>query len=153
MEGCARTISRQAVPFGAATASSPARSRTAQVGRASWYGAAHQGKRTASGEIYNQHDLTAAHPTLPLGSRAAVTNLDNGKTVEVRINDRGPFVDRRIIDLSHGAAQTIGLVKTGTARVRVKLLSSHNSSAGARYRKSRRQRSITKRECPSCQSQ
>jgi len=69
-----------------------------QIGRASWYGQAHQGKMTASGEIYDQHDFTAAHPTFPLGSRAVVTNLDNGKTVEVQINDRGPFVKGRVID-------------------------------------------------------
>lgn len=151
-EGCTRTISRKEEPPLAAAASVPARPRTVQIGRASWYGQAHQGKMTASGEVYNQYDLTAAHPSLPLGSRAVVTNLDNGKTVEVRINDRGPFVKGRVIDLSRGAAQTIGLLKPGTARVRVKTLSPRKLG-GTRYRKSRRQRIITKRKCDSCESQ
>jgi rare lipoprotein A len=83
--GCASMVRRRGeIPH---TTPPPAHSRTGQVGCASWYGTEHQGKMTASGEVYNQYDLTAAHPTLPLGSRAVVTNLDNGKTVEVRIND------------------------------------------------------------------
>ena len=69
-------------------------------GTASWYGPGFHGKKTASGEIYDQTKLTAAHKTLPLGTKARVTNLDNGSAVEVEINDRGPFVDGRIIDLS-----------------------------------------------------
>ena len=73
-------------------------------GEASWYGPRFHGKKTASGDIYNQNKLTAAHKTLPLGSKARVTNLDNGNTVEVEINDRGPFVQGRIIDLSRAAA-------------------------------------------------
>lgn len=150
--GCTTTISRKEATPRATTVSIPPRSRTMEVGRASWYGIAHHGKITASGEVYNQYDLTAAHPSLPLGSRAVVTNLDNGRTVEVRINDRGPFVGGRVIDLSRGAAQTIGLVKPGIARVRVKTLSSHKS-VGVRSRRSRRQRSITKRGCDSCESQ
>jgi len=150
--GCSTTISRRAATPRATTVSIPSRSRTIEIGRASWYGAEHHGKITASGEAYNQYDLTAAHPSLPLGSRAVVTNLDNGKTVEVRINDRGPFVDGRVIDISRGAAQTIGLVKPGIARVRVKTIASHNS-VGARSRRSRRQRSLTKRGCDSCESQ
>ena len=76
-----------------------------QVGVASWYGPGFHGRRTANGEIYDQYELTAAHRTLPLGTRAMVTNLDNGRSVEVRINDRGPFVDGRVIDLSYGAAR------------------------------------------------
>src|SRR5262252_11236276 len=70
-----------------------------QVGVASWYGPGFHGNRTANGEIYDQYELTAAHRTLPLGTRAMVTDLDNGRSVEVRINDRGPFVDGRVIDL------------------------------------------------------
>src|SRR5437879_4451119 len=81
-----------------------------QVGVASWYGPGFHGNRTANGEIYDQFELTAAHPSLPLGTRAMVTNLANGRAVEVRINDRGPFVDGRAIDLSYAAARTIGLV-------------------------------------------
>ena len=91
-------------------------------GTASWYGSRFHGKKTASGEIYDQNKLTAAHKTLPLGSKARVTNLDNGNTVVVEINDRGPFVKGRIIDLSRAAAGALGLVETGTAPVKVELI-------------------------------
>jgi rare lipoprotein A len=91
----------------------------AQVGEASRYGRNHQGKPTASGEAYDERALTAAHPSLPLGSRAKVTNLKNGKSVVVRVNDRGPFVSGRIVDLSGAAARAIGLTEAGVARVRV----------------------------------
>src|SRR6266481_2056189 len=90
-----------------------------QVGIASWYGPGFHGNRTANGEIYDQYELTAAHPSLPLGTRAMVTNLTNGRAVEVRINDRGPFVDGRAIDLSYAAARTIGMIGPGTGRVRI----------------------------------
>jgi rare lipoprotein A len=93
-----------------------------QVGIASWYGPGFHGNRTANGEIFDQYELTAAHPTLPLGTRAMVTNLSNGRAVEVRINDRGPFVDGRVIDLSYAAARTIAMVGPGTASVRVEVL-------------------------------
>src|SRR5262245_47505327 len=141
MGGCASTVSRREASPRIVTPPAPVQAHTGQIGRASWYGARHQGKVTASGEVYNQYDLTAAHPTLPLGSRAVVTNLDNGKTVEVRINDRGPYVDGRVIDLSRGAAQVIGMVKPGVARVRVKTLARRHS-VRAYSRKSRRPRSI-----------
>lgn len=91
-------------------------------GTASWYGPGFHGKKTASGEIYDQTKFTAAHKTLPLGSKARVTNMDNGSTVEVEINDRGPFVEDRIIDLSRAAARALGLVESGTAPVRVELI-------------------------------
>ena len=91
-------------------------------GTASWYGPGFHGKKTASGEIYDQNKLTAAHKTLPLGSKARVTNLDNGSAVEVEINDRGPFIEGRIIDLSRAAARALGFVKSGTAPVRVELI-------------------------------
>ena len=93
-----------------------------QVGVASWYGPGFHGNRTANGEIYDQYELTAAHPSLPLGTRAMVTNLDNGRAVEVRINDRGPFVDGRAIDLSYAAARMLGIIGPGTARVRIDVL-------------------------------
>src|SRR5262249_1510561 len=93
-----------------------------QVGIASWYGPGFHGNRTANGEIYDQFELTAAHPSLPLGTRAMVTNLTNGRAVEVRINDRGPFVDGRAIDLSYAAARTIGMIGPGTSRVRIDVL-------------------------------
>jgi rare lipoprotein A len=106
-----------------------------QVGRASWYGDPHHGRKTASGEIYDRHGLTAAHRTLPLGTLARVTNLDNGRSVEVRINDRGPFVDGRIVDLSEGAARRIGPLSAGIMRVRLTVLEApedESSSAAAR---------------------
>jgi rare lipoprotein A len=93
-----------------------------QEGVASWYGPGFHGNRTANGEIYDQYEMTAAHPSLPLGTRAMVTNLGNGRAVEIRINDRGPFVGGRVIDLSYGAARTIGMVGPGTARVRIEVL-------------------------------
>jgi rare lipoprotein A len=93
-----------------------------QTGQASWYGRHHHGKRTASGETYDMHKLTAAHRTLPLGTRVLVTNLENGRSVEVRINDRGPFARRRVIDVSHAAAQRLGAVGAGVFRVSLKIL-------------------------------
>src|SRR5215468_4632339 len=93
-----------------------------QTGIASWYGPGFHGNRTANGEIYDQYELTAAHPSLPLGTRAVVTNLGNGRVVEVRINDRGPFVGGRAIDLSYAAARLIGMIGTGTAPVRIEVV-------------------------------
>jgi len=92
-----------------------------QVGTASWYGDYFQGKTTASGEPYDMNDLTAAHPSLPLGTRIRVTNLRNGRAVILRVNDRGPVVDGRIIDVSYGAAQILGMGGTGIQRVRLDL--------------------------------
>jgi len=89
-------------------------------GIASWYGPAFDGARTANGETYNQLDLTAAHPTLPMPSWVEVTNLDNGRRIVVRVNDRGPFVEGRIIDLSRRAAELLGVDRTGLAEVRVR---------------------------------
>ena len=97
--------------------------RFAQTGLASWYGPGFHGKRTANGEIYNQYALTAAHRSLPLGTRVKVTNRTSGQAVAVRINDRGPFVDGRIIDLSFAAAKRIGVYGPGTALVRIEVLS------------------------------
>jgi len=91
-------------------------------GLASWYGEPFQGRPTSSHEIYNMFDLTAAHKTLPFGTRVMVTNLNNGKSVEVRINDRGPFVGDRIIDLSYAAARLIDLIGPGVAPVRLDIL-------------------------------
>lgn len=94
-----------------------------KTGMASYYGARHHGKRTASGEPFNQHGLTAAHPSLQFGSRVLVTNLRNDKSVVVRINDRGPHTRGRIIDLSRQAAQQLDMLRSGTAKVRVQGLS------------------------------
>jgi rare lipoprotein A len=93
-----------------------------QVGIASWYGKKFHGRKTANGEIYNMYAMTAAHTTLPMPSLVLVTNLDNGKSVKVRVNDRGPFVKGRLIDLSYAAAKALGYAKQGTARVRVQTL-------------------------------
>jgi rare lipoprotein A len=93
-----------------------------EVGVASWYGHPYHGRAAASGEVYDMEQFTAAHRTLPFGTLVRVVNLKNNKTVDVRINDRGPFVDDRIIDLSHAAARSIELIGPGTARVRVEVL-------------------------------
>lgn len=93
-----------------------------QEGVASWYGPGFHGNATASGEVYDQDELTAAHQTLPLGTRVMVTNLDNRRSVEVRINDRGPFAKDRVVDLSRAAARAIGMIGPGTARVRLEVL-------------------------------
>src|ERR1700680_548220 len=97
-----------------------------QVGTASWYGAQFQGKQTASGELFDMRDFTAAHPKLPLGTFVKVTNLRNGKAVVVRINDRGPVVDGRIIDLSYNAARALGFKELGLQTVRLDLYQSAN---------------------------
>jgi len=90
-----------------------------QVGEASFYGPGFHGKKTATGEIFDQNEKTAAHPTLPLGTKATVTNLDNGTSVDVTINDRGPYVKGRDIDLSKGAAKELGMTKNGVAPVKI----------------------------------
>jgi peptidoglycan lytic transglycosylase len=98
-------------------------SKPYQVGTASWYGDYFQGRETASGEPYDMYDLTAAHPTLPLGSYVRVTNLRNGRAVVLRINDRGPVVDGRIIDVSYNAARVLGFKARGLQKVRLDLVS------------------------------
>jgi rare lipoprotein A len=115
--GCALFGPRVAPPPSHPAPSAPP--RPSIVGLASWYGPGFNGKHTASGEIYDQEDLTAASTTLPLGTHALVTNLQNGRSVEVRINDRGPFAKGRKIDLSHAAASALGILNPGTARVRI----------------------------------
>jgi peptidoglycan lytic transglycosylase len=95
-----------------------------QTGIASWYGPGFHGKATASGTIYNQNDLTAAHQTLPLGTRVMVTNLENGRSAELVINDRGPFAKGRIIDLSYAAGESLGMIGPGTIPVRLEVVES-----------------------------
>ena len=99
-----------------------AKTKPYQVGTASWYGETFQGKPTASGEPYEMYDMTAAHLKLPMGSYVKVTNLRNGKSVVVRVNDRGPVVPGRIIDLSYGAAQALQFKRRGLQRVRLDLV-------------------------------
>lgn len=94
----------------------------AQTGLASWYGPDFHGRATSSREIYDMYDLTAAHKTLPFGTMVVVTNLENGKSVTVRINDRGPFVKGRIIDLSYAAAKAIDMVGPGVVPVKLEIL-------------------------------
>ena len=101
-----------------------------EEGVASWYGYPFQGRRTSNGEIYDMHEFTAAHRTLPFNAMVRVTNLTNGKQTEVRINDRGPFVANRVIDLSLSAAQAIEMVGPGTAHVRLEVISGPNPSVG-----------------------
>jgi len=93
-----------------------------EVGIASWYGPGFHGKKTSTKEIYDMYKLTAAHKTIPLGATVRVTNLSNNKSVVVRINDCGPFVEPRIIDLSYAAAQELDMIGPGTVKVGIKIL-------------------------------
>jgi len=116
--GCGRRVSARLPP----PPPVPSQIGATETGIASWYGAPYHGRPAASGEIYDMEQLTAAHRTLPFGALVEVSDLDNGKRVDVRINDRGPFVDGRIIDLSRAAAREIGMLGPGTARVRLTVL-------------------------------
>ncbi|WP_285906406.1 septal ring lytic transglycosylase RlpA family protein [Pseudodesulfovibrio pelocollis] len=100
-----------------------------EVGHASWYGKDFHGKPTANGQIYDMYGISAAHKLLPLGTRVRVTNLENGRVLTLIINDRGPFVDGRIIDLSYGAARHLGTVERGVVRVRVEAIDTVPSTA------------------------
>ena len=112
-----------------ATAAPPLAYGSVFEGRASWYGAAFKGRKTASGEIYDPEGLTAAHRSLPFGSLLRVTDLDTGASVVVRVNDRGPFVADRVIDLSEAAARLIGLLPNGTTLVRCEVLRPEDAAA------------------------
>ena len=113
-------------------------------GVASWYGPKFHGKKTSNGEIYNMHSLTAAHKTLPFNTRVRVTNKLNNESVIVRINDRGPFVGHRIIDLSYGAGIKLDMVENGTVPVRIQVLKSHHpASAGGRPVRAKFQQTYT----------
>jgi rare lipoprotein A len=96
--------------------------KTQEVGVASYYSGRWHGRRTASGERFDMHEMTAAHRTLPFGTRVRVTNLANGHQAVVRINDRGPWKKKRVIDVSYAAARKLGMIGSGTARVRVDVL-------------------------------
>jgi len=113
-------LSACSLPVAKTTA--PTSARPTQTGVASWYGPGFHGKLTASGAVYNQHDLTAAHQTLPLGTRVMVTNLKNERSTEVTITDRGPFAKGRILDLSYAAAQSLGMIGSGTVPVRIEVI-------------------------------
>ena len=96
--------------------------RSVSTGQASWYGPGFYGNRTANGEVFRPGTLTAAHRSLPFGTRVRVTNLTNGRSTVVRINDRGPFHGNRVIDLAHGAAQNLGVISSGVAQVKLEVL-------------------------------
>lgn len=114
--------------FPLSSVASSDRSQSLQ-GVASYYGSKFHGRKTASGERFDKFALTAAHKTLPLGTMVRVTNLRNGESVEVKINDRGPHTKGRIIDLSRGAAEEIGMVRAGTARVRLEVIGKNSEDS------------------------
>jgi len=116
LSSCGHRTARVRAPI------APARIGTTETGVASWYGIPYHGRHAASGEIYNMEQLTAAHRKLPFQTWVQVTNLSNGKQVDVRINDRGPFVKGRILDLSQAAARDIDMLRAGTTRVRLKVI-------------------------------
>ena len=118
--GLAAIFTVCAMPANAAV-SSPIQKQS-EFGTASFYGAKYQGKPTASGEIFDLHKLTAAHPTLAFGTVVRVTNLENNRSVIVRINDRGPFIGGRAIDLSQAAAEELQMVRSGLAKVKIEVL-------------------------------
>ncbi len=111
-------------------ASQESKSAFRQVGVASWYGPGFHGRTTASGERFDQNDLTAAHRKLPLGSEVRVTNLENGRTITVEINDRGPYAKGRVLDLSKAAARKLGMVEDGVAKVRIEATRQQLAAAG-----------------------
>jgi rare lipoprotein A len=117
----AAKVTKPLITVSGHNATKPRVPKAYQVGTASWYGEQFQGKETASGEPFDMQDFTAAHPTLPLGTYVRVTNLRNGKAVVLRINDRGPFVDDRIIDVSYNAARVLGFKDRGLQKVRLDL--------------------------------
>jgi rare lipoprotein A len=123
--GCVASPMTRAVVAPATVEPPPRAARVTMTGRASWYGEPHHGRLTASGEAFNMNALTAAHPTLPFGTRLRVVNLDNDRQVEVRVNDRGPNTPGRMLDLSYAAARALGAVGTGVIPVRVTVLSTN----------------------------
>jgi rare lipoprotein A len=144
--GCARHVSTSRAPVSVPPApgypspssgAPPTASRQPAIagsyveeGVASWYGVPFNGRRTSNGEIYDMHELTAAHRTLPFGAMVRVTNLQNGKQIDVRITDRGPFVGNRVIDLSLAAAQSIDMIGPGTAQVRLEIIGGPSPQIG-----------------------
>ncbi len=123
LAGCSTSPASRSSNYPSASVALPAASGTqSRIATASWYGPGFNGRRTASGEVFHQTDLTAASPTIPMGSHVRVTNLANGRSVVVRITDRGPFVSGRSIDLSHAAAERIGMARAGVGTVRISRL-------------------------------
>jgi len=122
----AKPAPTRSVPIIATAVDRSAKPKPYQIGTASWYGEDFEGKQTASGEPYDMYDMTAAHLTLPIGSYVRVTNLRNGRAVVVRVNDRGPIVPGRIIDVSYGAAEALQFTHRGLQRVRLDLVSTRS---------------------------
>jgi rare lipoprotein A len=120
---CARTV--------AVAPDRPAAPGGVETGYASWYGHPYHGRRTASGEVYDMHQMTAAHRTIPLGAWLLVTRTDTGQSVEVRVNDRGPFVEGRVVDLSYAAARVIGADRVGLVPVALRVGDVPRASSGA----------------------
>ena len=123
LAGCSRAV--------VSTPPVPPAAGAEEVGFASWYGAPHHGRRTASGEVYDMHQLTAAHRTMPFGTRLLVTNRDTSQSAEVRVNDRGPFVEGRILDVSYAAARQLGAVGPGLIPVRLRVIALPGPRAAA----------------------
>src|ERR1039458_5952843 len=130
LAGCAHKKHARRPPPPPAPSAAPKLGHT-ETGGASWYGHPYHGRRAANGEIYDMEKLTAAHRTLPFDTWLRVVDLDNSKTVEVRITDRGPFVEGRIIDLSHAAARAIDMIGPGIARVRIEVIRTPESAPPA----------------------
>ena len=121
LAGCGHKKHARRIPRPPSPSAAPKLGQT-ETGEASWYGHPYHGRRAANGEIYDMEKLTAAHRTLPFDTWLRVVNLDNSKTVEVRITDRGPFIEGRVIDLSHAAARAIDMIGPGVARVRLEVI-------------------------------
>ena len=132
LAGCAHKKRTRAVPLPPVPAGAAAVGWS-ESGIASWYGHPYHGRRAANGEIYDMEQLTAAHRTLPFNTWVRVEDLNNGKTVDVRINDRGPFVNGRIIDLSHAAARDIAMIGPGTAKVRIQIVRAAAKAAPSQF--------------------
>lgn len=131
-ESCLGTVAVVALTLLVGCVSTSAPNGDNEEGLASWYGEPYHGRPTASGRVYDQHELTAAHRTLPFGTKIAVTRLDNGRRVEVVVNDRGPFIAGRIVDLSRAAAERLQLIGPGVARVRIEVLAQGDGMRGSR---------------------
>ena len=122
LSGCHKKQTAATIPTDSGVPTAASLPREERIGYASWYGDPYHGRRTSNGETYNKYGLTAAHRTLPFDTVVKVNNLENGKIVKVRINDRGPFKENRVIDLSYAAAKEIDMLGPGTAKVSLEVL-------------------------------
>lgn len=135
MSGCTVDhLSRQVKPASQEKGEAAVKPMHKEIGEASWYGPGFQGKETANGETFDSKELTAAHPSLPMGTKAKVTNLENGKKVNVRINDRGPYAEGRVIDLSRAAAKKLDMKEGGTTQVKIETKPTQKKRSSKRSR-------------------